>query len=585
VERATLHLAGVLVLALAACGGSDEPSQSGELGGDAFGVPAPTAAIADMEMVEDFSEELANRLLELSAALRKRDRDAAAAFLTDGFRGHPFLFNTGGPQPLPLGGQEMTAAIADAPVVDGPGFLNALVTGLEGWQRIDKVLWKVKEAEFEVGSPPPAALWGRARLKISCQGLHAGGGPVALVAWAAVRVEKRRGTWLVDRLALESLTHRSRPTALFTEVSASAGVAHAGARFGTPGNDSFAWNGAACGDVDGDGDFDLFVPSRPRNFLYLAGDAGFDERGADYGVSTPAGGTGAVFADFDGDGRQDLVVADVGWEDEDGRAGGNPLRFYSGAVAGSLVERGAKLGLAARSPAYSLVAFDHDQDGLLDLFVCNYGRMEAEPNDSWIDARNGSPNALYRQLPGGGFRDVAGELGLASDRWTYAAAASDVDRDGRSELYVANDYGPNELWMRAAEGGWFDAAHALGARDPGNGMGAVFGDLTGDGAPDLYVANMASTAGRRILKRLAGDPETRAELGKLAAGNTVLVAEAGPRSVHGPKVSAFERLDSSLGAVEASWAWGAALFDVDLDGRLDVFCANGHVTGDSAKDT
>jgi hypothetical protein len=105
-------------------------------------------------------------------------------------------------------------------------------------------------------------------------------------------------------------------------------------------------------------------------------------------------------------------------------------------------------------------------------------------------------------------------------------------------------------------------------------MGAAFGDLDNDGRVDLYVSNMSSTAGNRILKRLSESSGTR-DLLKMAAGNSIFMAAGGT----------FERLDPALGGIGASWAWAPALFDLDLDGRLDVYCASGFVSGDSLADT
>jgi hypothetical protein len=94
---------------------------------------------------------------------------------------------------------------------------------------------------------------------------------------------------------------------------------------------------------------------------------------------------------------------------------------------------------------------------------------------------------------------------------------------------------------------------------------------------DVYVANMSSTAGNRILDRLKEevDEEVFEQLKKTAAGNTIFLrSEAG-----------FEALPVEAGGVNASWAWNPVLCDFDLDGRKDIFVTNGFVTGELAHDT
>lgn len=577
----------LVFLSLAACGTEETPSTSTQPATSAaaavlpeqVSVQSPAEPIAEMEFVEDATEAIANRMLEFSDKLRRRDFGAAREWLADDFAGHAFTpLEAQSRDELPLGATRIVGDPASAEVVSADGFLGSLRELIGPWTRMESVLWKVKGAEFEGGQP----LWSRVRFKTSILGEGPDGGPRSIVAWGHARVEKRKGRWMVVAYELESLSALARSQPILTDVATSTGLAHSGIRFGKPGNDSFAWNGAASGDVNGDGLWDLFVPSRPHNFLYLGlPEGGFEDQAAARGVAGPGGGTGAVFFDFDADGDQDLAVADVGWGGEDEALGGNPLRLFVNDGKGQFEERGTELGFDARCDAYTLVVADFDNDGWPDVFVCNYGRVDVEPNNSWIDATNGSPNLLLRNLEGRGFRDVAAEVGLVDTRWTYAAAAADADEDGDIDLYVANDYGPNSLWLN--DGGKFeDAAEAAGVSDLGNGMGTLWGDLDSDGRVDLYVANMSSTAGNRILARLENQDGAWNDLRKMAGGNSIFRSRS-PAGDGG--TLAFERQPKSVGGVGASWAWSPVLFDLDLDGTLDLYCCNGFVTGDTAADT
>ncbi|MEM7306221.1 MAG: VCBS repeat-containing protein [Planctomycetota bacterium] len=581
-------LLSVFLLA-AGCGGS-EPAAPEETSTstpelalpDRVEVPSPDRPVTELELVEDHSEAVANRLVDLADKLRRRDFGAALDWFDGSFAAHG-LVGLAEPEvePLPLDAERHTWDVTTAPVVGRDGFLAGLQEWIGPWKRVETVVWKVKAAEFQTGRP----VWGTVRLKITVLGTDERGGPRHVSAWARTRVEKILGEWRLTHLGLESLKEERREAYLFSDVSAAAGVAHAGIRFGQPGNERFAWNGAAAGDADGDGLYDLFVPSAQRNFLYIARDddgvLAFDDQTEERGVGGSAGGTGCVFFDLEGDGDQDLALADVGWREPDGAIGGNRLRFYRNGGEGKFEEAGAELGFDRLAYGYTLVVLDRDLDGFLDLYLCNYGRPQAEPNNSWLQASNGMPNVLFANDGGTRLVDATEAAGMADSSWSYAAAAADFDVDGDQDLYVANDYGHNHLWRNDGAGGFADAAEALGVRDLGNGMGTSWGDLDNDGGLDLYVANMSSTAGNRILRRLQQQDGVTADLKKMAAGNSVFLAHGEPRG----DSPGFERLSRDAGGVGGAWAWSPALFDLDLDGRLDVFNANGFVTGDTAADT
>ena len=539
-------------------------------------VPDPEKPVARLEFVEDSTEEAADRLLTFSDKLRKRDFTAAAEFLSPNFLGESLSpLERQSTQRLHLGAKEIVYAPDSAQVMGRADFVDGLRELTSSWTRVESVIWKVKGGEFETARDS----WGKLKLFIHLTGQQEGGGWTSIAAWGYARCVREGGLWVLDRFQLDSFKSTARGGSVFTDVSTSAGVAHTGVRFGKPGNTSYAFNGAAGGDVNGDGLWDLFVASDGRNFLYMGQEDGtFSEEAVARGVAAPDAGTGTVFADFDNDGDQDLLVGQVGWAEDDGQ-GGAPLQLYLNDGEGNFTERGADFGLGdQRFACYSLSVLDYDADGWLDVFVCGYGLLEREHNNSWMEATNGAPNGLLRNLEGQGFRDVAGDLGLAGRSWSYASAAADYDADGDVDLYVANDYGTNRLWENRGDGTFVDAGAARGLSDVGNGMGVSWGDLNSDGWLDLYVSNMSSTAGNRILGRLSEelDPETHAMLKKLAAGNSIFVQKPD---------GDFERLPKSAGGINGSWAWSPAICDLDLDGFLDVYCANGFVTGDQAFDT
>lgn len=562
---------------MAACGDQTEsPADASAPAPDAIVIDVPDMPVTHLEQVEDLSEEVADWLLEFSDKLRRRDVSAAAGWLAGDFYGHGLGdLPVGEETDLPLDAKRTAWDTDAAPILGRDAFLESVMAHLGSWERVDNVLWKVKGAEFQEGRRP----WCDIKLYLRMLGVDAGGSRVSISGWAHARAAKRSGSWWLERFRLDSLEETRRAAPVFSDVSASTGIAHTWSRFGTDANNSYAWNGAAAGDVDGDGDWDIFLPSDGRNYLYLAQpDGTYREVAEASGVAQPDAGTGPVLADFDNDGDQDLFISHVGWTEADGSLGGQRLQLYLNDGSGKFSAQAETPGLGAPMAGYHALALDYDLDGWLDLFVCGYGRVEAEHNNSWIEATNGASNKLLRNLEGKGFEDVTAKAGLGGNSWTYAAAAADVNGDGLADIYAANDYGPNQLYANQGDGSFKNVAADLGVVDKGNGMGTAFGDIDGDGRLDLYVSNMSSTAGNRILGRLKDqiDPELFAALKKLAAGNTIFRAKDD---------GSFERLPKSAGGINGNWAWSTALFDLDLDGSLDMFCTNGFVTGNLPHDT
>jgi hypothetical protein len=152
-------------------------------------------------------------------------------------------------------------------------------------------------------------------------------------------------------------------------------------------------------------------------------------------------------------------------------------------------------------------------------------------------------------------------------------------------------------------------AREFGVLDTGNGMGVFWDDLDADGRLDLYVSNMSSSAGNRILRRLtsraaaapapsagsapriapgegsAPRAEAAAAPPPISAVEQTLLKLASGNTIFRQSASGFDRLPADHGGVSASWAWSASALDIDLDGVRDIYVANGFISGDSLKDT
>ncbi len=554
-------------------------AQAQEAGGQAGEslqpIEDPKNRITQLDEVEDNSEDVANTFVEWSDKVQKRDFAACADLIADDFRGHDLArIGKGTDKELPLSVTKTTFEV-QPPVVGKEQFLESLREFVSPLGTIEFFFVKTRGAEF--GSSANG-IEGAITTRINAIGRASGGGRIGREVHGRAHIVRKDGRWKIDRWAVTAASDIRRPESIFTEVARGAGVAYRGPQFGKEGNVSFFWNGAAVGDYDGDGWFDLFVPSQNRNFLYRnRGDGTFEDVAEKAGLAQPPGGTGAVFFDADNDGDRDLLVAHPGWNEGDGIVG-HPTQLYRNEGKGRFTNVSSEAGFTDLLCGFSPVVADCNGDGWLDVFVCGYQKGGFTGPNSWVDATNGTRDALYVNQGGGKFVDVAAEVGFPTNRWTYAAAWHDYDADGDQDLFVANDYGTKEMWRNEGNLKFVEVSQELGVTDVGNGMGCIFGDYDSDGDVDLYASNMASTAGNRILGRLVGanaNDEKGAMLKKLAAGNTLFAFNG----------KAFERVDAKFGGVGAAWAWAPQFLDLDLDGDLDLACVNGFISGDSLKDT
>jgi tetratricopeptide (TPR) repeat protein len=332
---------------------------------------------------------------------------------------------------------------------------------------------------------------------------------------------------------------------------------------------SLGHHGLALGDVDGDGLEDLYLcqpGGLPNRLLLRRSDGTVRDASLGSGVDFLDYTSSALLADFDQDLDSDLVVATA-----------TALDFLSNEGGGRFEER-ARI---ERSLATSLAAADFDGDGDLDLFACSY--LSPFEKDGlpvpYYDAENGEQNALYRNDGGFCFQDVAAEVGLEENgaRFSFAAAWEDFDADGDQDLYVANDFGRNNLYRN--EGGRFrDVARELGCEDISAGMGVSWGDADGDGWMDLYVTNMYTSAACRLTARPGFRPHDRASERAFrdhAMGNSLLLNRGGQR---------FEDAAEASGTGRGRWGWGGLFVDLDNDGGPDLVSPNGFVSSESARD-
>lgn len=345
-------------------------------------------------------------------------------------------------------------------------------------------------------------------------------------------------------------------------------------RFGI---NSSGWQGIAVEDVNGDGLDDVFIcqPGGLPNRLFVQHIDGTAEdvsatAGLDYWDHSHA----ALFLDLDGDDDQDLVLATA-----------LGLLFFSNDGGGRFSVETAKL--CPEAMPFTLAAADYDQDGDLDIYASCYSpRGKAIATEflarpvPYHDANNGGRNCLFRNDGNWTYQNVTREVGLDANnrRFSLAASWEDYDNDGDQDLYVANDYGRNNLY-RNNQGRFTDVALAAGVEDISAGMSVSWSDYNQDGQMDLYVSNMWSSAGNRITYQRQFHPATpesvRADFQRHARGNSLFM-NLGDGSFRDVSVEA----DVSMGR----WAWCSQFADVNNDSRDDLLVANGFITQDDTRD-
>jgi FG-GAP-like repeat len=344
---------------------------------------------------------------------------------------------------------------------------------------------------------------------------------------------------------------------------------------GTIAHDVTRHQGIAIGDVNGDGLDDVFVcqaAGLPNRLFVQNQDGTVREVSAWAGVDWLEPTTGALLIDLDNDGDKDLVMV----TDTD-------LMVLANDGTGRFTQKAL---LPLFRPAYSLTAADYDQDGDLDVYVCVYDDRKQEPGQlpqpvPFFDANNGGRNVLWRNDIKGDqwrFTDVTAETGLDQNntRWSFAAAWEDYDNDGDLDLYVANDFGRNNLYRNEGPPNhphFVDRAAQAGVEDGSFGMSVTWSDYNHDGWMDLYISNMFSSAGNRVTYQRQfkqnADAVMRGRYQYLARGNS-LFENAGDGTFRDVSVDSA----TSMGR----WAWASLFVDVNNDGWDDLLVANGYLT-------
>ena len=372
-------------------------------------------------------------------------------------------------------------------------------------------------------------------------------------------------------------------------------------------------SGVAAGDVDGDGQCDLFFAGMGRSALYRnLGNWKFQDITEAAGVACAGqDSTGAVFADIDGDGDLDLIVNSLG----------NGVRVFQNDGRGRFTEVSASAGTASKSGGTSLALADVNGDGNLDLFVVNYrtttlmdqpttkfqfAMQNGKPVVTHVNGQPatspeltnrfvmslsgdvlelGEPSLLYLNDGNGHFKAVSWTDGSFLDEdgrpladaprdWGLSVQFHDINGDGTPDIYICNDlFSPDAIWINDGKGK-FRAIDRLALRCTSNfSMGIDFGDLNRDGYVDFMVADMLATRHQDRHTQISQTKPIRWAPGTIDnrpqnLRNTLQINRGDATFA---EVSLFAHVEAS------NWSWTPIFIDVDLDGYEDVLVPNGQM--------
>ena len=415
-----------------------------------------------------------------------------------------------------------------------------------------------------------------------------------------------QGRWIAAALAT-ALAVGARPdlvsAVVYTNVTASAGISHVQHPGNATGAGFFRTGGAATGDFDNDGWVDLFVTRlNARPLLYRnRGDGTFQDVAVAAGFTLGLPLNGPAWGDIDNDGDKDLYVTS---------SGGTRFYMYINDGAGRFTEQAVERGAAVEGAfryGQSVTFGDYDGDGYLDIHTNDWGN-DISVSTSRLLRNLGAVNP-------GHFEDVTAAAGLdvyrpshhyggGTDTFAnrHSSTFTDIDRDGHPDLAIASDFKTSQLFWNNGDGTFTDGTIAAGLGSDEDGMGSTIGDFDGDGRLDWFISALVDVPGQtedhsgNRLYRNNGD-RTFADHTDLAAvrdsgwswGTTFLDHDndrdldlfvtngwstSDQSHIYQNDNGVFTDVSGAAGVTDTGQGRGLLSLDYDNDGDLDVYIAN-----------
>ena len=570
--------AGAAIVLHAALAAGPAAGQTPADGDAPFPIAPPDPFVTEIETSEDTHDVAQDSITStFVAGVRRFDWTAAADSLAPGFRAR----FPGPHDGTPVEDDRLHIrryAPDRLPVLDRDRFLETLRAHADAWTSMERASWHTFEFLLH---PDRTRAFARAHMEMGGPGPE--GQRSVLNATVAVELVRASGPdrWQIARLDLEEGVRVENPRPPFRDITDAVGL-----HFNRSAANwqlrqeildtraSLIDSGLNVVDWDQDGFWDIVATESWDHSVLFRNDGrgGFVREEVSFSDRRLIPSQ-VLVVDLDNDGMTELVTNRVVYQDDRAWMAVHTRRGDEWTVLPRALMFETEPGVED-TDALSMTAGDVNGDGLVDLFFAGYETNQSRDATRFnrVDADDGSDNLLFMNQGGLRFSEESDARGITGTQYTFVSQFFDFDEDGDLDLLEGNDYGRNVVWDNQGDGTFRALPDHPLARDANYTMGVTIGDWDNTGEWSVYVSNMYSHAGNRVVtvaeSTMSEDMLARIRL--LADGNQFFVPDTGN--------GALADAARPLAVNDGGWAWGCVFYDLDNDGDRDIFVANGNTS-------